>query len=334
MTMNIILTSLLISLLAAMCVWLIGRRDPAGRPWLTVLCLAVLLVLPALTLLPKWHVDLLGSVRGGVTSASSVPWWFALWVAGAALMILRLLLSHRALGKWVRDSILLDDRAWQKTLRASAVMLDQKSLPELRMKAGLSSPVVAGLCRPVVLLPTHAGQWSADTRLMAVLHELGHLQRKDLWVRYAADIACALHWYNPLVWWMRGKLLSQCEYACDARVISAGANVRTYVRALCDVVENAIGQPGLTARPCGVCAMADHAPLKTRVTRLIHGSRSGKPWLAAIAAVMTTTTALGLTLMRPVIAHGGIDGNGGEVHDYSQQEIDLRHSANPFPGNE
>ncbi len=329
--MNIAITSLLISLLAAACVWLMGRRDPGGKPWLTVICLAILLLLPALTLLPKWHMDLLGSVSGGGSVSHSTPWWLFVWIAGSGLMLLRIIINHLALRSWVADSVLLNSASWQKALRESAAKIGLRALPELRMKVGLSSPVVTGIRRSVILMPHHADQWSEDTREMAILHELGHLQRKDLWVRYAADIACALHWYNPLVWWMRAKLLSQCEYACDAHVIASGADAGDYVRALCDVVENAMNQPDVTARPCGVCAMADHAPLKTRVARLMHGSRPGKPWLAAIAALFTTATALGLTLVRPAVISGGGD---SEPAEYSQEEIDVRHSANPFPGND
>lgn len=329
--MNPVFISLLISLLAALCVWGVGRRDPGGRPWLTVLCLGVLLLLPVLALLPKWHVDLLGTVRGVAVTQSSIPWWLGLWVAGAALMLVRVCVNHIALRKWVRDSFLLDDASWKRTLSQSAKKLHLRVLPELRLKDGLSSPVVAGVCRPVILIPRHGMQWSDETRGMAILHELGHLQRKDLWVRFAADIACALHWYNPLVWWMRAKLLSQCEYACDTHVVAAGVDPKSYARALCDVVEAAINSSGVTARPFGVCAMADHAPLKVRVARLVNGPRPVRPWVAVIAAVLTTATALGLSVVRPAIKQ---DRGGSSSILYTQEEIDLRHSANPFPGNE
>ena len=79
--------------------------------------------------------------------------------------------------------------------------------------------------------------------------------------------------------------------------------------------------------------MADHAPLQARVDRLMHGVRSGGPWMGVAAAVCTTCTALGLTFIRPAIEPIGqmtID----PTSDYPQEEIELRHSANPFPGND
>ena len=247
-------------------------------------------------------------------------------------MLVRVVLHHLALRNWMRDSHVLGDAVLQKVLSDSAALLSIRSVPELRIQSGLSSPVVAGLFRPVILLPEHARQWSEETCKMVILHELGHLQRKDLWVRYAADIACALHWYNPLVGWMRCQLLSQCEYACDARVIAAGADAKVYVRALCDVVECAVDRSGALTHPVGVCAMADHVPLQARVARLISGSsKAGKPWVAVFAAVFMTGAAFGFTLVRPAVVNKG-SGIGQPSNGYSEQEIDLRHSADPFPG--
>lgn len=311
-----------------MCVWLMGRKDPCGRPWLTALCLGVLLLLPVLSVLPKVQVEILQTENSAVAGVSG--WGIAevlavLWLAVVVLLVFRVIRSELVLRKWLNNAQKSDDHSWRELLQECGSMLDVKTLPELRLKKELSSPVVAGLLKPVIIMPLAAEDWNIETKKMAVLHELGHIQRRDLWVRLAAEFACVLHWYNPLVWWLRAKLLTQCEYACDALVISSGADRRSYIRALCDVVESAMADN----RPLGVMAMADHAPLKLRVNRLLSGANMGKPWLAITAATMTTATALGLSLVRPAYP------TGEDVSDapvYSQQEIDLRHSADPFPG--
>lgn len=344
--MSLIITSFLISLIAALWVWMAGRKDPQGRPWLTILCMLMLLVLPLLTLLPKFQWEALGvianSAQGSGTQSSIqstlLQWLMTVWLFGSVLMLFRLVRGQRELAKWIEESKQASDHEWQESLEQCANMLGVNELPALRVKKDLSSPVVAGLLKPVILIPATAFQWPEETRKMAMLHELGHIRRKDLWLRLAADITCAIHWYNPLVWWMRATLLTQCEYACDARVIASGANPKRYISALCDVVESAMQHSLYSAgkaRPAAVCAMADHAPLKMRVKRLLHGQRVGNPWLAVVAAVLTTATALGLTLVRPVMKQAGGVGmpesekaQGG----YGEEEIDLRHSADPFPG--
>ena len=325
--MPLLTTSILISLFAALWVWMAGWNDPRGRPWLTVLCMGLLLVLPLLSVLPKMRLDVLGSGEAAVmgNGVSAWSWLMGIWFAGMVMMLVRVTYRWWVLRIWLNDSREAQDDVWQECTRSCAVMLDLKVLPGIRVKSGLSSPVVAGLLRPMILVPPVANTWSLETRRMVLLHELGHIQRRDLWLRMVADIVCTLHWYNPLIWWMRAKLLTQCEYACDARVIEAGADRRSYISALCDVVESALQEP----RPHGVAAMADHAPLKMRVNRLLGGTRVGSPWLAVVAAILTTATALGLSILRPKISHRGDEPAGR----YSQVEIDLRHAANPFPGN-
>ena len=91
-------------------------------------------------------------------------------------MVARILINHLSLSKWLRDSSAIESGRWQKILCQAATALRLRSIPELRVKEGLRSPVVAGIRRPVILVPEHAGAWSKDTFEMAILHELGHVQ--------------------------------------------------------------------------------------------------------------------------------------------------------------
>lgn len=323
--MPLLLTSLLISLIAALCVWVMGRKDPCGRPWLTTLCLGLLLFLPLLWMLPKIQVDIVTARQGAMSTHS---FWgmaevvTAIWGGVVVLLGLKFVFHRWQLQRWLGDTDVVEQR---DLLNECVAMLGMKKAPALKLKSGLTSPVVSGVWKPVIILPTTSVTWNEETQKMAILHELGHIQRRDLWVRFAADLACVLHWYNPLVWWLRAKLLSQCEYACDALIISSGADRRSYINALCDVVESCIQE----RRPQGLVAMADHAPLQLRVNRLLGGVNPGKSWLAIAAAIMTSVTAFGLSLVRPADVLEVID---AEPSVYSQEEIDLRHSANPFPG--
>jgi beta-lactamase regulating signal transducer with metallopeptidase domain len=79
------------------------------------------------------------------------------------------------------------------------------------------TPMLLGLFRPVIILP---GREYAEAQLQAVLaHELTHLRRKDMLVRWAAALTCAVHWFNPLVWLVRREIDRSCELACDEAVV-------------------------------------------------------------------------------------------------------------------
>lgn len=77
-------------------------------------------------------------------------------------------------------------------------------------------PVVWGIVRHRLLLPEVAKQWSKEQLRSVLLHELAHIKRRDLSLsQLLAQTACALHWFNPLVWLAAWRLHVERERACD-----------------------------------------------------------------------------------------------------------------------
>ena len=54
---------------------------------------------------------------------------------------------------------------------------------------------------------------------LVFLHELMHLQRRDLLLSWVLVIVQAVHWFNPVVWLAFVRLRSERELACDAAVL-------------------------------------------------------------------------------------------------------------------
>ena len=70
--------------------------------------------------------------------------------------------------------------------------------------------------------------WSEERRRLVLLHELAHVSRFDSPVRLAAGLACALYWFQPVVWFAVRKLRIEQEHAADDLVLAAGAGPRLY----------------------------------------------------------------------------------------------------------
>lgn len=103
--MYLLIASLLFSAIAASLVFLVGRRDSAHDPRLTVLTLVLCGLFPALAgLLPKVGSFPAPMAAGGM---AGVPWHMVLG-AGWAVVILfgtvRLVLAARGIAVWKRDS--------------------------------------------------------------------------------------------------------------------------------------------------------------------------------------------------------------------------------------
>lgn len=81
----------------------------------------------------------------------------------------------------------------------------------------VTSPLVMGLWQPVIVLPEEIDK---DSICNALAHELVHIKRRDLWWKWLLQLAVAVHWFNPLVYFCRKKWQKYCELSCDERVIA------------------------------------------------------------------------------------------------------------------
>jgi beta-lactamase regulating signal transducer with metallopeptidase domain len=293
---------LLFPALAAVVVWLAGRRDPARDPRLTTLSLGLLALFPLLLLLPK--VPILPAHIGQVAEpVASLPWktlLASIWIAGSAVALTRLALGTIGLLCWRKRSILLE--------RLEGGI-------ELRQLESLHGPVAAGVFRKVVFVPSEWSGWDEETRTTVLLHELSHHRRRDPLVRWTASLVVALHWFNPLVHWMTRRLALQCEQACDRLVVSKGVAAPRYAELLCRFASE-------TSMPAGALAMAERSSLELRVRHLMQ-PRGTKGF--ATLAVLALITIGGAA----ILATGGAKPLPAAAPD--REEVELRLSADPFP---
>ncbi|GAA5118190.1 M56 family metallopeptidase [Luteolibacter yonseiensis] len=288
------------STIAALLVFATGRRDQARDPRLTVLVLGLLAVFPVLwLLLPKYSVPLEVSAGGG---EAGFPWMkllFSLWAGGFLIKSVQLVVAAWEISRWRRRSVLIS--------RQDGV--------EIRRLDGLRGPVAAGVFRPVVFVPEAWDGWSDDCRRMVLEHEMAHHTRRDPLWRWIAEISCAVNGGNPLVGWIARRLTMQCEVACDAAVLKNGVPAKDYAHLLCDFAEKrASGKLALS--------MSTSSSLEDRVRRLMIPRRQ------LGAAGIFTLVALA------VIVAGGlaIFTAAPEASPVTSDEVELRWSANPFPG--
>lgn len=87
----------------------------------------------------------------------------------------------------------------------------------LRRSDGQEGPLMLGLVNPVIVLP---GRLLLPDELEFILrHELTHLRRWDVAYKGILSLACAMHWFNPLVWLMSRAAGRNLELCCDDAVV-------------------------------------------------------------------------------------------------------------------
>lgn len=80
------------------------------------------------------------------------------------------------------------------------------------------SPMMTGFFKPVLLLPDLSFS-SFDLKII-LKHELIHYKRKDIWYKLLLICANAVHWFNPLIYFMVAMSNRNLEMVCDSEVIS------------------------------------------------------------------------------------------------------------------
>ena len=103
-----------------------------------------------------------------------------------------------------------------------AALIGLRRLPDVRISEDVVTPLVAGLRRPVVLLPlTRFTALSAARQRMTLCHELVHLKRWDLFLGWIPAAAEPLFFFHPLAHVAAREYLFWREAACDAAVLEA-----------------------------------------------------------------------------------------------------------------
>jgi TonB family protein len=151
-------------------------------------------------------------------------------------------------------------------------------------------PLTWGIWRPTVVLPVEAREWSEARLRTVLLHELMHVERRDLLAQTIGQAACCLYWFHPLAWLAARQLKVERERACDDAVVLRGVPAADYAGHLTDLARALASNRGWTA---GAVTMADMGSLESRVRALLDRRRNRRPltW-RAIAAIATACLAV------------------------------------------
>ena len=170
-------------------------------------------------------------------SANPLQIWIsvmaAVWLAGAAALLLYSAISYWRLRRRVREAVILRDNIYQSE------------------NAG--SPFVLGIIQPKIYLP-----YSVDRGALAyvIAHEQAHIRRGDHWWKPLGFLLLTVHWFNPLLWLGYILLCRDIELACDEKVIrEMGSEQRAdYTQALvsCSVSRRSIAACPLAFGEVGI----------------------------------------------------------------------------------
>jgi beta-lactamase regulating signal transducer with metallopeptidase domain len=188
------------------------------------------------------------------------------WLAGASLIALRLVVGVGRLWVLAGRSTMVTDAAWLHAAHTTAHQLGLTRGVTLLRGDGAAAPMTWGVLRPVVWVPQSASDWPDELRDAVLSHELAHVKRRDSLTQWLANIAVAVHWFNPVVWMAARALRVERERACDDAVLSLGTAAEEYAGQLLEMVRE-LGT--MSSGPAPALAMARRSQLEGRLVAIL-----------------------------------------------------------------
>ncbi len=182
---------------------------------------------------------------------------------------------------------------WVNEARSIGARIGLRGPIGVRQSLRDTSPHVAGLFASVVMMPLSAASWSIEARQAALVHEMTHIKRGDRRTQAIAQLACAIYWFNPLVWYAAAGLARERERACDDEVLRFGAKPSAYATLLLDLAR----RPGSAWTPATALSMARPAAIEGRLLSILADAartpRRSTRWLVGFGIITIATAILG-----------------------------------------
>lgn len=186
----------------------------------------------------------------GANREFAIPGWLLpAWLAGSVFVLLLWLSRWLGLRRLVAE-------AKPRTDIATGF-----PVPVLESASSME-PGIAGIFRPVLLLPRGIAGRLSPPQLRAVLeHELVHWRRRDNLTASIHMLVEALFWFHPLVWWIGARLIREREQACDEAVLRHTHHPLDYAEGILNVCQYYCASP----RPSAAISGGD---LRMRIQRI------------------------------------------------------------------
>ena len=189
--------------------------------------------------------------------------------------------------------------------------------------ASVGSPMMIGLYKPRILLPT--SDLTHDELFFILKHELMHYKRKDLWYKHLVLAVTAIHWFNPLVFFMAKHIHNLCETSCDAEILrSADTETR---QSYCKMIIGMMRNQSNLKTTLSTCFYGSKNNSKKRILSIMdtHRKKAGKIVFCTILLLILGTGCVIATTPADAENPPEIPSDTSQVNDENLPDTPLVH---------
>ncbi|WP_298739084.1 M56 family metallopeptidase [uncultured Chitinophaga sp.] len=217
------------------------------------------------------------------------PLLVALYIAGVAVMCIKLVADLAQLRQIRKKLVLPADSAWEHYLDKVKQQLRIPRKVQLLISQYVQVPVMIGFLKPVILVPAAMfNNLSAEQLEAILLHELAHIKRNDYILNIFQSIVETTLFFNPFVWWISKFIRLEREHCCDDMVLAHTSQPLHYAKALV-----ALEEYRFTTNPMVMAAADNKQHLLYRIKRIMEMKTSHLNYSQKFMAMLII--AVGLT---------------------------------------
>ncbi|WP_277406161.1 BlaR1 family beta-lactam sensor/signal transducer [Lacrimispora xylanisolvens] len=242
-----------------------------------------------------------------------------IWGLGIGTVSILNLISDIKIRRIRQASLPLQNRKIRELFDCCLSEMNIKKKISLYSSAYLSSPVAAGLVKPVIILPIHMlSEFTEEEIRFILLHELTHIKHRDLLNRFLA-LMQALYWYHPVVWIGLSEMRKDQEVYCDLSVLSMleENSYLDYGKTLIRFAENMARRLSFVSQIAG-----SEKEIRRRI-RCIASYRKETTWKQWKSRFLLTATSLVLLAFIPVMSVNASSGSFYPFYPEHMKQLDL-----------
>ncbi len=225
-----------------------------------------------------------------------------LWLLALAFNLLRITYAWITARRLIAASEPLDSDILDPALLEMCAERLQIDIPEIRLTQS-TTPAVAGIFHPVLLLPTHLVHNFELTTVL--LHEFAHIRRRDPFVNLACRLLALPIAWHPVTPLLQTRITQTRELLTDSLAAQALGSSTTYARSLLTLARD-LSQ--LTAQPLALGLFPANRSQSALEERIMHLIAPAQPVQRAVrlatgvAVVLTATAIAGAFHLQPAHA--------------------------------
>jgi len=240
-----------------------------------------------------------------IESNVKIPFWkhlsqyfpiiTTLWFCGVFFLSIKLLGGWIYLHRLKNKGTEKVDSYWEERCRLIAKGLRLSKNYVLKFSHCVTTPLVIGFIRPVILLPVMAITGLPEKQIEAILaHELAHIKRHDYLINIFQSVMEVVFFYHPSVWVISDKIRKERENCCDDLSVVVTGQTMIYAEALLNIgyMEN--------QQKLAVAFSGSNSNLKERIHRIFTPRTiiaDFRERLITIIVVLLGASSLGMAIL-------------------------------------